>query len=163
MLRKPFAPFFLLCLLVFSSVLWAQRVRYVIDGDTFILENNQRVRMVGINAPEIRHRKYGKKSEPYGKEAKQYLTRLIQHKDVTLKSGSEEFDRFGRRLAYVYLPDGTFVNRRLVEEGYAETFQKFPFSHKEEFLALEQKARAEKRGMWAKKKSWSDRFAEFFR
>lgn len=156
-------PLFLAAFILFSPVLWAEKVRYVIDGDTFILESNQRVRMIGIDAPEIRHAKYGKKAEPYGKEAKQYLRRLIQGCDVRLTDGGEPFDRFGRRLAYVYLKDGTFVNRKMVEAGYAETFRQFPFAFKEEFLGLEQKARSEKLGMWAAKKSWAERFRGFWR
>lgn len=147
----------------FAAVLFAEKVRYVIDGDTFILENNQRVRMIGIDAPEVGHRKYGKRSEPFGNEAKRYLRQLIEKKDVALKPGEEPFDRFGRRLAYVYLEDGTFVNRKMVEDGYAETFRAFPFSFKNEFKELEHKAKTEKRGMWSgKPRTWQELFYEYF-
>ena len=149
-------------ILLCGANLYAEKVRYVIDGDTFILENNQRVRMIGINAPEISHRRYGKKrGEYFGKQSKAYLKRLIEGRDVELKKGGEPFDRFGRRLAYVYLPDGTFVNAKMVEEGYAEVFRKFPFDHKEEFMTLEAEARSEWRGVW-KKRSWTDNVSDFF-
>ena len=139
-----FTLFFLLTATVFGAT-----VKRVLDGDTFILANGQRVRMIGINAPEIDHPKYHKKGNPFGEESKKYLQKRIQGQDVKLKKGSEEFDRFGRRLAYVYLPDGTFVNREMVLLGYAETFRKFSFTYKEEFLKLEEDARTKKIGMWA--------------
>ncbi len=144
-----------------SASLYAETVRYVIDGDTFILQNNQRVRMIGINAPETSHRRYGKKGQPFGNEAKDRLRKFIEGKEVTLKEDREPFDRFGRRLAYVYLPDGTFVNREMVREGYAETFRKFPFEYKGEFSKLEQQARGAKLGMWRKHLSRGGRLAGY--
>lgn len=144
---------FLGCFL-FSSALWAEKVRYVIDGDTFILQNNLRVRMIGVNAPEISHKRYKKKGQAYGDEAKAHLKSMIEKKEVTLKSGgNDEYDRFGRRLAYVYLPDGTFVNQRMVQDGYAEAYRKFPFEYKKEFIESEKQAQAVKKGMWSGKKT----------
>lgn len=144
--------------------LHAEKVRYVMDGDTFTLEDNQRVRMIGINAPEIRHRRYQGRGEPFGGEAKRYLAALIEGKEVELRQGREPFDRFGRRLAYVYLSDGTFVNRKMVEQGFAETFRKFEFEHRDDFLLLERQAHEEGRGMWSREpKTWGDLLKEWFR
>lgn len=146
----------LLSLFLLASPLWAEKVRYVIDGDTFILENNLRVRMIGINAPEIGYRRYKKKGQAYGDEAKAHLKSLIEKKDVTLKSGgNDEYDRFGRRLAYVYLSDGSFVNLRMVEDGYAEAYRKFPFEHKDNFIESEKQAKTAKKGIWSGKKTTS--------
>lgn len=118
--------------------------------------------MIGINAPETSHRRYGKKGQAFGQEAKTRLKQWIEKKEVTLKDGQEPFDRYGRRLAYVYLPDGTFVNREMVREGYAETYQKFPFEYKKEFLELELQAKAGKLGMWRDRpSSRSAQFAEY--
>lgn len=139
---------FVFCCLLAGTV-FAARVKYVIDGDTFILEDNQKIRMIGINAPEVDHPKYRKKGQRFGKESKVYLRKRIQGKDVKLKKGLEGYDRYGRRLAYVYLPDGTFVNREMVLLGYAETFRRFPFEHKEEFLRLERDAQTRKLGLWS--------------
>jgi len=151
-----------ICFLLWSSgLLFAEKVRYVIDGDTFILANQQRVRMIGINAPEVSHRKYGKQGQKFGEESRKYLKRFIEGKDVRLEEGEEPFDRFGRRLSYVYLPDGTFVNRQMVEKGYAEVFRKFPFQYKKDFLESERKAQSAKLGMWSEKpKSFWERFCE---
>lgn len=135
--------------LFFHSVLLAEQVRYVIDGDTIILTDNQRVRLIGINAPEIGNARYGKKGQKYGNESRAFLKQMIEKKDVRLENGDEAFDRFGRRLAYVYLADGTFVNRKMVETGNAEVFRKFAFKYRKEFFELENSARARKLGMWA--------------
>lgn len=152
--RSRFCSFLILFLFLFQSLALAEKVRYVIDGDTFILENNLRVRMIGINAPEIGNRRYKKKAQAYGNQAKAHLKALIEKKDVTLKSGGEdEYDRFGRRLAYVYLPDGTFVNLRMVEDGFAEAYRKFPFEYKNDFIKSEGKAQTAKKGMWSGKRS----------
>lgn len=162
MIKKLIIPIFFFVFL-FSQNLFGEKVRYVIDGDTFILEDNQRVRMIGIDAPETSHRRYGKRGEAFGNDSKRYLKQLIEKKDVVLKPGQEPFDRFGRRLAYIYLEDGTFVNRKMIEDGYAETFRAFPFQYKEEFQGLEREAKSEQRGMWSlKPKSWQEQFEAFF-
>lgn len=138
----------LLCLVgVSPRGLYAERVRYVIDGDTLVLGNDQRVRLIGIDTPEIENPEYFHQGEFYGVEAKNYLKTLIEGKEVRLESGSEPFDDYGRRLAYVYLGD-LFVNRELVRLGYAEVFRKFGFRYKSEFLELEASARAQKMGIW---------------
>ncbi|HNV85566.1 MAG TPA: thermonuclease family protein [Candidatus Omnitrophota bacterium] len=138
-----------ICLFFLSAgLLFAEKVRYVIDGDTFILTDQQRVRMIGIDAPEVSHPRYGKSGEPFGEESRKYLKALIEGKDVRLEGGEEPFDRFGRRLAYVYLSDGTFVNRQMIEQGYAEVFRKFPFEYKKDFFESERRAKAGKLGMW---------------
>lgn len=154
---------FLLALLLFCQIAHAEKVRYVIDGDTFILQNNQRVRMIGINAPEIGNRKYKKKSQAHGQASKSHLKQLIEKKEVTLKEGgNDQFDRFGRRLSYVYLPDGTFVNQKMVEDGYAEAYRKFPFEYKNDFIEMERRAQAAKRGMWTDKEpGWMESIMEF--
>lgn len=147
-----FFNFLFLFLFLFQSLALAEKVRYVIDGDTFILQNNLRVRMVGIDAPEISNKRYQKKGDPFGDEAKEHLKGLIEKKHVTLKTcGPEEYDRFGRRLACVYLPDGTFVNQRMIETGMAEVYRRFPFEFKEKFSELEMEAKKARKGMWGKR------------
>lgn len=137
---------FISCCFIPAS--YAEKVRYAIDGDTIVLENNQRVRLIGIDAPEIENRKYGREGEYYGEEAKQFLKQLIEGKDVRLEDGYEPFDKYGRGLAYVYLGD-LFVNAELVRLGYAEVFRIFDFEYKDQFLELERQARSQGLGIWA--------------
>ena len=164
-LRKPAVRIFrillfgFLSLLIFSAAGLAEKVRYVIDGDTVIMENDVHVRLLGINAPEIDHPKYGRIGEPFGKESADYLRSLLEGHEVRLENGAEPKDRFGRTLAYLYRDDGLFINRDLVEKGYAETFRKFDFRFKAEFLELEKKARQAKIGMWAgRPDDWKEQF-----
>ncbi len=92
-------------------------VRWVIDGDTVVLENGQKVRYASINAPEIPHE--DEPGEPFGREALKANIRLVKKKYVLLEIAEEPRDRFGRLLAYVFLPDGTFVQEALLAQGLA--------------------------------------------
>lgn len=153
--RRPFRIIFLSLglLLALTSQALAEKVIYVIDGDTVILDNHERVRLIGINSPEIASKYH--RGEYYGKEAKKYLKKRIEGKEISLKPGAEPFDKYERRLAYIYLTDGTFINEELVRLGYAETFRKFPFIYKEQFLELEKEAKDKRLGMWsARKRPW---------
>ena len=62
----------------------------VIDGDTFKLETGVKVRLIGIDAPEL--------SQPGGEESREYLAQLILNKGVTLETGYEDRDKYNHRL-----------------------------------------------------------------
>lgn len=137
----------------------AEEIKYVIDGDTVVLTSEIHVRLIGIDAPEVDHPEYGRKGEPYGVEATEYLRKLVDGKTVRLESGTEPKDKYGRTLAYLFLPDGLFVNRKMVEAGYAETYRRFDFIYKKDFLELEKAARAQNLGMWQERpEDWKDQF-----
>lgn len=125
------------------------RIKHVIDGDTAVLEDGTRVRLIGIDAPEIENRNYGHRGEVYGEESKEILKGMIEGKEVDLQDGPEKMDRYQRRLAYIYLPDNFFVNRNLVEVGAAEAYRRFPHPFSKEFYQLEKMAKEKKLGMWA--------------
>ena len=136
-------------------------VRRVIDGDTVELESRERVRLIGIDTPEMHYsqkllrdsRKSKKDIEAIkamGRRAYQFTRGLLEGKRVDLELDVEKRDRYGRLLAYVYLKDGTFVNARIVEEGYASLLTIPPnIKHADLFLRLYRKARAENRGLWS--------------
>ena len=88
-------------------------VSRVIDGDTIELKNGERVRLLGINAPEI--------GQPFYKEAKNRLKEFIDGKTVTLEDDVKDKDQNGRLLRYIYIDD-TFVNLELLREGYANLY-----------------------------------------
>ena len=114
--------FFLAFLVAFSAcgptLAGSARVRYVIDGDTIVLSNGEKVRYLAINAPEIPH-KDSPKGEPLGMAAKEFNRDLVQGKVVRLEYGKRRRDRFGRLLAFVFLRDGRMVNELLVKKGLA--------------------------------------------
>ena len=124
-------------------------VKRVIDGDTIVLSTGERVRYIGINTPEIHHPRKG--IEYYGPEAADFNKRLVLGKKVKLEFDAERLDRYGRTLAYVYLEDGTFVNAELLRQGYARTMTIRPnIKYADLFKRLQEEARRQKRGMWAR-------------
>ena len=119
-------------------------VKRVIDGDTLILENGDRVRLIGINAPE--------KNQFYYGEAKEKLKEMVEGKVILLESDRVDKDKYGRLLRYVYL-NKTNVNLYLVLNGYAISY---PFEENEKYLkkfeAAERIAKDEKIGIWVPSK-----------
>ena len=148
----------LLCALLWSTLAQAGtlsvvgtshwvRVGYIVDGDTFHTTNGQKIRLLGINTPEIAHN--SEPGQPYGTEAKRRLAALISDKVVRLEFDREKRDQYGRTLAHVYLDDGQWINRQLVLEGLAHVYTFAPnFRHTSELLRAEQQARNDMRGLW---------------
>jgi endonuclease YncB( thermonuclease family) len=85
------------------------RVTRVIDGDTFVLSNGEKVRLICVNTPE-------KEEDGYG-EATDFLNSLILGKKVKMERDVSNRDKYGRLLRYVYLED-LFVNKEIVSQGY---------------------------------------------
>ncbi|MBV0934319.1 thermonuclease family protein [Marinobacterium weihaiense] len=91
------------------------RVEQVYDGDTLRLSDGRKVRLVDINTPELG--RDGRADEPHAEAARQWLRRAVQGRRVYLLPGAERADRYGRRLAHLYLPDGTLAAELLVARG----------------------------------------------
>ncbi len=126
-------------------------VVYVNDGDTITVRANNRedkVRFIGIDTPEKDHP--SRPIQCYSYAATDYLTKLIGDNDVKLVADptNTNRDRYDRLLRYVYLPDGTLLNAKLIEDGYAFAYTSFPVTKMDEFLELERQAREANRGLW---------------
>jgi len=122
-------------------------VERVYDGDTFRTDKGEKVRLLGINTPEIAHN--DSPGEEMGEQAKQFLESLVLGKRVQLVFDREKKDTYGRTLAHVYLADGSWINGQLVENGMAHLYLFAPnFAHAEALLKLEQRARSKKIGIW---------------
>jgi len=119
----------------------------VVDGDTIIISNGERVRLIGVDTPETKHP--SKPVEYFGKEASAFTKRMVEGKDVRLEYGQQRRDKYGRLLAYVYLMDGTFLNAEIIKQGYGNAYTRFPFKYMEAFRQYEKEAREAKRGLWA--------------
>ena len=149
--RLPFALFALIAVFLATSAVAEQwvKVKWVDDGDTILLTNGRRIRYIGINSPEIEKKKYGRQTEPYGYEALNYNKHLVFKKRVRLEFDRETKDRYDRLLAYVYLPNGTFVNLKMIERGYAYCLYKKPNDHHQDrFLKAQREAMKAGRGIW---------------
>jgi micrococcal nuclease len=118
----------------------------VTDGDTIRLVGLGRVRLIGVDTPEV----YGQQ-ECFGKEASAFVERLLRPGDeVTYKVGVEPRDRYGRLLAYVWLKDGRFLNLLLAEKGYALPLTIPPnVDFADRFVAAARHARERGLGLWS--------------
>lgn len=127
-------------------------VQRTVDGDTLVLENGERVRLIGVDTPETKHPT--KHVEYFGKEASAFTKRIVEGKRVRLEFDQANThlghkDRYGRTLAYVFLEDGTLLNAEIVKQGYGFAYTRFPFARMEEFRRLEREAREAGQGLWA--------------
>jgi len=130
---------------------WVQ-VAAVFDGDTFRTSSGEKIRLLGINTPEIAHGNQAAQS--YGREAKRRLTALIAGQTVRLRLDKDKHDKYGRTLAQIYLRDGRWVNAIMVEEGLAHVYTFAPnFYWASALLKIEAIARNNMRGLW-KSKRW---------
>jgi micrococcal nuclease len=113
----------------------------VIDGDTFILETGETVRLIGIDAPEL--------SQPGGEKSRKYLAHLILNKRVTLEKGDEDRDKYNRLLRFVYIGN-TCINEEMIRQGYAEArYMSSEDTRSEHYIQLEIEAETAKAGLWS--------------
>jgi len=123
------------------------KVVFVCDGDTIILESGERIRYLGIDAPEVAHE--NAKADCFGDDAKKVNSDLVLHKQVSLQYDREVIDPYGRFLAYVILPDGRCANLEMLRAGCAYIFRSSKdFRRLEEFLLLQREAIHKLKGMW---------------
>jgi micrococcal nuclease len=129
----------------------AARVERVVDGDTFVAAiagRRDRVRLIGVDTPETVDP--DRPIQPYGKEASDFAKHMLTGVTVRLGGDVEPRDKYGRLLAYVWLPDGTFWNALLAAEGYAQLITIPPdVTYAGLFRGLVDEARATNRGLWA--------------
>jgi len=128
-------------------------VQRVVDGDTLELavpdarEATTTVRLWGVDTPETVHP--DRPPGYFGPQATAFTRRLAAEKRVRLELEPHRTrGRYGRLLAYVFLPDGRMLNRLLIEEGYGYADPRFPHSRRREFQRLQQQAMAAGRGLW---------------
>ena len=120
----------------------------IFDGDTLALADGRRVRLLGINTPEIGHD--GEPSEAYSEDAKALLARLAgPGTSLHLRLDTERFDRYGRLLAHVFAADGSNLQARLLDAGYAATLVVPPNEWSVDcYATVEARAREARVGIW---------------
>lgn len=136
------------------------RVVKVYDGDTFKLDNGVKVRLIGIDTPESHDnpklardvKKQGKSKRELlrmGQQAAEFSQSLLQDQLVRLEYDVSPLDKYQRTLAYVYLQDGTFVNAKIIREGYAYPLTIPPnVKYAHQFKEYFDEARLNQRGLW---------------
>ncbi|MDY6890283.1 MAG: thermonuclease family protein [Pseudomonadota bacterium] len=117
---------FFVCLfwLLASAAVWAQcpllpggfhaEVAQVYDGDTVRLSSGERVRLIGIDTPEIG--RDGRADQPGARAAGRWLEQRVQGQQVYLLPGVERRDRYGRLLAHLYWRD-ELVAEQMLRQG----------------------------------------------
>lgn len=122
----------------------------IIDGDTIVVINGKEetVRLLGVDTPETKDPRKG--VQCFGQEAYAFTKSQLTGKAVRLLADPLQTDRddYGRLLRYVYFEDGTTINEKLVYEGYAFAYERFPTARLEVLKKMEADARDHKRGLW---------------
>jgi endonuclease YncB( thermonuclease family) len=114
----------------------------IIDGDTIQL-NNIRIRLQGIDAPEMKQHCVTVVPQQIcaGDLAKDKLIELIDHHIV--ECTDEGKDRHKRQLSYCYA-NGVNLNKEMVSQGYAYAYREYDLL----FVFDELLAKVNKRGLW---------------
>lgn len=125
------------------------RVVYVYDGDTVKLADGRRLRLIGIDTPELG--RGGSPPQPYAVRARERLRALLDaHANrIGLRYDRVRRDRYQRTLAHVYLPDGTNAAAALLRQGLGAALAVPPnLWNLDCYRAAERQARTQRRGVW---------------
>ncbi len=119
----------------------------IVDGDTLMLAGGIKVRVLGIDAPEME--KDGRPADFLAHQAKAVLADLTLNKTIALEYDRLRYDQYGRLLAYLFLPDHTLVNAELVRRGLARVYFSAPnLRYQKALLTAQQEAIEAQRGIW---------------
>ena len=122
-------------------------VKSVYDGDTLTAscpEGVVKVRMFGIDTPEM-----GQK--PWGAKSRDALRELLSRNDITLRVRDQ--DRYGRTVAQVFVGQ-TDVGLEMVRRGQAAVYEQYNDSAA--YRQAQTEAKRDRRGIWEKPGSQQD-------
>jgi micrococcal nuclease len=128
-------------------------INHYVDGDTIAVNMNgsvETVRFIGVDTPETH--KPNTPVQCYGPDAAAHTKAMIsKFGKVRLQADPLDTNRdvYGRLLRYIYLPDGTLLDKEIIKDGFGFAYLSFPFSKKAEFAAAGQAAMNAKAGLWA--------------
>ena len=121
----------------------------VVDGDTIIVDDDKRVRFIGLDTPETKHPK--KPIQPWGPEASEKTKLILNGSEkvcLVFDEKGDRYDTYNRLLAYIFTEAGEDVSEQLLSSGLARGYYRFGFEREDEFRFYEQKAKTEAVGVW---------------
>jgi micrococcal nuclease len=122
-------------------------IKRIVDGDTYETSSGHKIRMIGVNTPEV----FGE-TQFYGRKASDFSKKWLENQTVYLFRDVSVTDKYDRLLRYLFIQnDPVMFNETLLIEGYANTMTIPPdvmFSKK--FVLLERQARENRKGLWRK-------------
>ena len=130
------------------------RLIHMIDPDSLLVKENGKlkiVQLIGADAPEITGPLKGRQCDDYtalsGAAAYFKTSREIS---LAIDGKSGEKDIYGRELRYVYLPDGTLYNEKLLSDGFARESnpENADYKLKNDFIKAQEEAKANGLGIW---------------
>lgn len=130
------------------------RIKAVFDGDTVLTEKGRKIRLVGVDTPELgrAHRP----GMPFSKAAKKFLAKLVKGRVSEFEPALQSRDKYDRSLGYLFI-NGRSVNLEILKAGLGRVYLIGPNTrYGEQFIKAEREARKAKRGLWSKmKKGWT--------
>ncbi len=125
----------------------------VVDGDTVYSDKGEKIRIIGINAPEIDDK------EPLSEESLDFAKRYLLNKKVYIENDVEVFDQYDRKLAYIWIDkpeDLSYENIKnlnysamSLNKGLSRTYTFEPnVKYKRDFKKAQKEARDLEIGMW---------------
>jgi micrococcal nuclease len=132
-------------------------VERVVDGDTFVLANGARVRLIGVDTPETV--KANHPVEDWGPQASARTKELVEGREVRLEFDKERQDQYQRYLAYAWYHDPEAGEEKLLNEeliraglGHAALGFRYSESMKRRFRRAQEEAKGSGAGLWSAKK-----------
>jgi micrococcal nuclease len=129
-------------------------VSRVVDGDTVdvALDNGpiERVRLIGIDTPETVDPR--KPVQCFGQEASAHAKELLDGQSVSIEMNPSQADRdrYGRLLAYIWLPDGRDFGEAMIVDGFAHEYTyDLPYARQAAYRAAQGSAMAAQAGLWS--------------
>jgi endonuclease YncB( thermonuclease family) len=122
-------------------------VERAVDGDTLLLRAHGRVRLQGVDAPEIPHEGHPE-TDPWGPEAKTFMQEFVRdaHHRVRIEVDGEGADHYGRWLAFAWDGD-RLLNEDLVRNGLARAKLGYNYSQEKKDLLRRAQSEAQRAGV----------------
>lgn len=122
-------------------------IAHIIDGDTLELRDGRRLRLIGVNTPEIG--RGGQPSEPFAQAARRRLQQLTEPKGLLLSVGPDPKDHYGRTLGHLFTAEGDNIEAQLLREGLGYALAVPPNVNLADCHRLaEREARQDSKGVW---------------